>query len=149
MELVEKKCLKDVVGNVVARLEAADAPAGGKGDAADGDLRQRIEGADGAGAAKAKAKAANRGMADAPDGAPDDDDSRTLWVDVDGHGLRRKSFENAVLESYAVPYGESSRIRGPPTTMHVLQYLFKNGGDPRLWLELFRQLKNMSRTDRI
>ena len=78
-----------------------------------------------------------------------DDDSRTLWVDVDAHGLRRKGYEKCVLESFTVPYGESSRIRGPPTTMHVLQYFIENGGDPRLWLEIFRQSKNILRTDRI
>ena len=70
-------------------------------------------------------------------------------MDVDAHGLRRKTYEKCILESYAVPYGDSSRIRGPATTLHSMNYFLENGGDPRLWLEVFRGSKNIARTDRV
>ena len=145
MELVNRADCKGLVKRFIARLGHADPAA--KDAVVDlrrlekEDLRARLGGVDGPKPVEPAAVKA--------DAVDEDDDSRTLWVDVDAHGLRRKSFEKCILESYAVPYGDSSRIRGPPTTLHTMNYFFENGGDPRLWLEVFRGSKGISRTDRV
>ena len=147
MERVARSAVKDTLKRFGERLTKAGAGASGA-EAADnvdgGDLRSRLVGADGK-------KAGGDKPADGADEffIGDEDDSRTLWVDVDAHGLRRKTYEKCILESYAVPYGDSSRIRGPATTLHSMNYFLENGGDPRLWLEVFRGSKNIARTDRV
>ena len=147
---MSKDDVKGLVKRFSERLAAAPPAAGGLDESAgagaqDGnDLRDRLKGVDGK-----KPDAEKPGAKVDEFYIGEDDDSRTLWVDVDAHGLRRKVYEKCVLESFAVPYGESSRIRGPPTTMHTMQYLLENGGDPRLWLEVFRTSKGIARSDRV
>lgn len=94
----------------------------GKSDSAadvadDADLRSRLAGADGKkpDGGKPGPKADELSFGDA-------DDSRTLLVDIDAHGLTRKPCEKCVLESYAGAYDDSSRTRGPPTTLHSMNY---------------------------
>ena len=78
-----------------------------------------------------------------------EDDPRTLWVDTDSYGLRRKSWEALVNEVYHVPFSEHTSIRGPSTTMSTLRYMLENGGDPRKWLEQFKRSKKLEEGDRV
>ena len=78
-----------------------------------------------------------------------DDDPRTLWVDTDSYGMRRKSWEALINETYHVSFTEHTQIRGPSTVLSTLRYMHENGGDPRKWLEHFRRSKRLEEGDRV
>jgi len=132
---------------------AAPPPAGGGiggldgATLADGDLRGILKGtgADGAAPPAPGTGPVVGGTA----GAPGDDDPRTLWVDTDSYGFRRKGWEALVNESYHVPFGEHTQIRGPSTVVSTLRYMFENGGDPRKWLDQFQRSKRLEEGDRV
>ena len=83
---------------------------------------------------------AGAGVAGRPDGSAGvagEDDPRTLWVDTDSYGLRRKGWEALINETYHVPFAEHTQTRGPSTVMSTIRYMHENGGDPRKWLDQF------------
>ena len=115
MELVEKDRVDQTVARFYKRLIGASAEAGKvPGGTGGADFRDRLRDDAGAGAAPAPKPAVHEMAAD------NNKDSHMIWVDIDAHGLRRKSFENSVLESCVVLYRDSSQIRGLPTTLHTI-----------------------------
>ena len=76
--------------------------------------------------------------------APGDDDVRTLWVEVDDHGIRKKDWCDVVVESWHEPFapGEGEKLRGPSTVLQLLRVLEP---DPRSWLEKWRLTKRYDR----
>ena len=76
------------------------------------------------------------------------EDIRTLWVDVDEHGIRHKGWKEVLVESWHEPFapGEGARLRGPATTLQLMRALEP---DPRTWLEKWRQIKKLEVTDRV
>ena len=103
-----------------------------------GDLRRRLRGADDSAAAAVDHVKEE-----------DQDDCRTLWVDTDTHGLRRKTWENILNESYHAPFSEHTHIRGPATVHSTLRYMCENGGDPRRWFDEFKRVKRIEANDRV
>ena len=77
------------------------------------------------------------------------DDERTLWVDIDEHGEQWKPWRSAVRESFTRRWGPEFDLDGPPSALEVCKHFDKNGGDPRLWLQLFEADKGIKRTDRL
>ena len=94
-----------------------------------------------------------------PGGAPGDDkgegddgdvdDERTLWVDIDEHNEQWKPWRNVCRESFTRGWGSEWDLDGPPSVIEVARHFDKNGGDPRLWLQLFESDKGIKRTDRL
>ena len=80
--------------------------------------------------------------------APSDDDMRTLWVEVDDHGIRKKDWCDVVVESWHEPFapGEGQKLRGPSTVPQLLRVLEP---DPRSWLETWRLTKRLELNDRV
>ena len=77
------------------------------------------------------------------------DDERTLWIDVDEHNEQWKPWRNVVRESFTRGWGCEWDLDGPPSCLEVSKHFDKNGGDPRLWLQLFEVDKGIKRTDRL
>ena len=77
------------------------------------------------------------------------DDERTLWVDIDEHDEQWKPWRNVVRESWTRSWGSEWDLDGPPSCLEVAKHFDKNGGDPRLWLQLFEADKGIKRTDRL
>ena len=75
-------------------------------------------------------------------------DARTLFVDFDEQGSRFKLWRNVVLESKDYSYADWP-FEGPSTVMHLLKQMHRNGGDARLWLQLWARQKNVVDTDRV
>ena len=75
-------------------------------------------------------------------------DARTLFVDFDEQGSRFKLWRNVVLESKDYSYADWP-FEGPSTVMHLLKQMHRNGGDARLWLQLWARQKNVIDTDRV
>ena len=86
--------------------------------------------------------------ADAPgDGRPGAaDDSRTLWVDFDGTGMRHKAWRDVVLESYYQEV-EHEELPGPPSALHLAKTMLRYG-DPRRWATEFKRDMAIGRNDR-
>ena len=86
-----------------------------------------------------------------PVGDPEDDsphgDVRTLWVDYDTHGERYKAWKEVCSESFT-PVQDSKPIDGPCTALHLLKHTLHQGGDPRLWMQLWARAKHLEPTDR-
>ena len=86
-----------------------------------------------------------------PVGDPEDDsphgDVRTLWVDYDTHGERYKAWKEVCSESFK-PVQDSKPIDGPCTALHLLKHTLHQGGDPRLWMQLWARAKHLEPTDR-
>ena len=78
----------------------------------------------------------------------DSGDARTLFVDFDEQGSRFKMWRNVVLESKDYSYSDWP-FEGPSTVMHLLKQMHRNGGDARLWLQLWARQKNVVDTDRV
>ena len=83
---------------------------------------------------------------------PDVDDAahgdvRTLYVDTDEHGERFKRWRNVCSESFTPVY-DSKPLEGPCTALHLIKHTERQGGDPRLWLQLWMRTKHIETTDR-
>ena len=74
-------------------------------------------------------------------------DVRTLWVDYDSHGERYKVWKDVCSESFT-PVQDSKPIDGPCTALHLLKHTLHQGGDPRLWMQLWARAKHLEPTDR-
>ena len=100
--------------------------------------RLGLPAADGDGAAPAPAAVA----------AEEDDDVRTLWIDTDEHGIRKKEWSKVLVESWHEPFasGEGQRLKGPATTLQLMRVLEP---DPRTWPEKWRQIKKLELNDRV
>ena len=75
-------------------------------------------------------------------------DARTLFIDFDEQGSRFKLWRNVVLESKDYSYTDWP-FEGPSTVMHLLKQMHRNGGDARLWLQLWARQKNIQDSDRV
>ena len=114
MELVNRADCQGLVKRFIARLGHADPAA--KDAVVDlralerADLRARLGGADGPKPAEPAAVAA--------EAAGEDVGSRTLWVDVDAHGLRRKTLEVHPRELRRAVRRQQSHPRAPDHPPH-------------------------------
>ncbi len=81
-------------------------------------------------------------------GEEDTGDARTLCVDYDEQGSRFKLWRSVVLESKDFSYADWP-FEGPSTVMHLLKQMHRNGGDARLWLQLWARQKNIVDSDRV
>ena len=82
------------------------------------------------------------GDGDAPE------DVRTLWVDWDEQGERRKDFKRAVAESSNVKW-DHHRLPADRTCLHTCKMMVNLNGSPRAWLERFLREKGIASTDRV
>ena len=80
---------------------------------------------------------------------PAGDDERTLWIDIDEHDEQWKPWRDVVRESFTRGWGKEWDLDGPPSCFEVSRHFDKNGGDPRLWLQLFESEKGIKRSDRL
>ena len=78
----------------------------------------------------------------------DSSDARTLFIDFDEQGTRFKMWRSVVNESRDFSYADWP-FEGPSTVMHLLKQMHRNGGDARLWLQLWARQKNIVDTDRV
>ncbi|CAK0863884.1 unnamed protein product [Prorocentrum cordatum] len=98
--------------------------------------------------------AAKLGLADESDArqevAPEEpnNDVRTLWVDWDEQGERRKDFRRAVAESSEVEW-DHHRLPSDRTCLHACKTMMNLNGSPRALLERFLREKGISPTDRV
>lgn len=82
------------------------------------------------------------------DDEPDDDkEVRTLWVDYDEHGERFKRWRDVCQECFTPTFSETP-LEGPSTALHLVKFTERQGGDPRLWLQLWLRSKHIEQTDR-
>ncbi|CAK0880972.1 unnamed protein product, partial [Prorocentrum cordatum] len=75
-------------------------------------------------------------------------DARTLWVDWDEQGERRKEFKRAVAESSDVKW-DHHRLPADRTCLHTCKMMVNLSGSPRAWLERFLREKGIASTDRV
>jgi len=75
-------------------------------------------------------------------------DVRTLPVDYDDQGERWKDYKKAIGEMTVEVYGDSP-VEGPVTAVSLLKHMWKHGGNPRLWLDVFMREKNLAANDRV
>ena len=75
-------------------------------------------------------------------------DARTLLVDYDHQGLRFKEWRVVVSESRDYAY-EDWPCEGPATVLYLLKHMYKYGGDPKQWLELWCRQKGIAEQDRV
>ena len=77
-----------------------------------------------------------------------EDDARTLMVEYDEQGDRYKAWRDVCRE--CCEYGFSDwPHEGPQTTLHVLKFMQKNGGSPKLWLQVWSRHKGVHEGDRV
>ena len=75
-------------------------------------------------------------------------DARCLAVDYDAQGQRYKEWR--VLVSEIKDYGyEDWPFEGPATVTHLAKHMYKYGGDPKQWLEVWCRQKGISDQDRV
>ncbi|CAK0867094.1 unnamed protein product [Prorocentrum cordatum] len=75
-------------------------------------------------------------------------DARTLWVDWDEQGERRKEFKRAVAESSDVKW-DHHRLPADRTCLHTCKMMVNLSGSPHAWLERFLREKGIASTDRV
>ncbi|CAK0824695.1 unnamed protein product, partial [Prorocentrum cordatum] len=75
-------------------------------------------------------------------------DARTLCVDWDEQGERRKEFKRAVAESSDVKW-DHHRLPADRTCLHTCKMMVNLSGSPRAWLERFLREKGIASTDRV
>jgi hypothetical protein len=102
------------------------------------DLRERLQGS------RKPEEAVDGGVP----GREEANEVRTLWVDYDAHGERRKAWREVVRESSAQVYADFP-LEGPPTCLHLIRHIERTGGDPRLWLQLWLRAKKIEESDRV
>ena len=77
------------------------------------------------------------------------DDDRTLWVDVDAHRERNKSWRDVAMEGSERAWGKEWTFPGPLTVMHLIKRFDRAGGDdPRQCFLLWCRENNIGSTDR-
>jgi len=82
-----------------------------------------------------------------PAAPSEEGDARTLWVDYDDQGVRFKPWKQVVSESQVEEY-QDFPLDGPPTLHHLAKHMERNGGDPRLWLQIWIREKKLDANDR-
>lgn len=96
---------------------------------------------------KKEADAKPEAMKSDGDDPPEHGDVRTLYVDTDEHGERFKRWRDVCSESFT-PTFDSKPLEGPCTALHLIKHTERQGGDPRLWLQLWLRSKHIEATDR-
>ena len=79
--------------------------------------------------------------------APEPEDLRTCWIDVDDAGIRYKEWRRVVLESTQENFKDAP-IRGPPTCLAICRKMQQHGGNPKLWFAEWTKETGISRRDR-
>lgn len=69
-------------------------------------------------------------------------------MDYDEQGERFKEWRKVVNEMREYSFG-GWPLEGPPSTMHLAKHMLRNGGDPRLWLQVWSRHKGVVETDRV
>ena len=77
-----------------------------------------------------------------------EDDARTLMVEYDEQGERFKAFRDVCRECKEYGFADWPH-EGPQTTLHVLKFMQKNGGSPKLWLQVWSRHKGVHEGDRV
>ena len=90
-----------------------------------------------------------RGAQDEAGEAAAAEDERTLWIDIDEHSEIWKPWRKVVRESFTRSWGKEWDLEGPPSCLEVMRHFDRNGGDPRLWMQLFMTDKGLKRGDRL
>ena len=75
-------------------------------------------------------------------------DARTLLVDFDHQGIRFKEWRALVTEVKDYAYSDWP-FEGPDTVLYLLKHMYKYGGDPKQWLELWCRQKGIADQDRV
>ena len=75
------------------------------------------------------------------------EDLRTLWVDHDSHGKRWKEWK-AVCHECSEDVAEDAPLDGPGSTLHLMRYMERFGGNPRLWLDTWSRDVSLHKSDR-
>ena len=76
------------------------------------------------------------------------EDSRTLWVDTDEHGVRIKEWKSVCAESWQEPL-RTIEVDGPGRALHLCKHMYRFGGDPRRWLAGFLNDTGLTKQDRV
>lgn len=101
----------------------------------EGDLRRDLGGAKDPGATK-------------PSEDEEPEDARILAIDFDSHGERHKEMRQVVQESEEFSWKDWP-MEGPLCTLHLLKQMWKNGGSPKHWLQVWSKYKAIQENDRI
>ena len=75
------------------------------------------------------------------------DDIRTLSVDFDGHGERRKEWRSVVSEITAESFADDP-IDGPVSVVYFGKAMYRSGGGPMRWLAEWSREHKVERQDR-
>ena len=78
---------------------------------------------------------------------PDEGDARTLYVDFDEEGHRYKSWRRVCQESKEYSFSDSPH-EGPSTVLFLIKQMERNGGNPKLWLDLWCRARGIAENDR-
>lgn len=76
------------------------------------------------------------------------EDARTLSVDYDEQGDRYKEWKRVVGELKEFNFSDWPHD-GPLSMLHLCKHMMKNGGDPKLWLQVWARHKSVAETDRV
>ena len=79
---------------------------------------------------------------------PHAEDARTLFVDYDDQNERYKDWRKVVNEMTEYNFRDWP-LDGPLSTLHLSKHMLRNGGDPRLWLQVWARHKGIAETDRV
>lgn len=101
-------------------------------------------------------EASRQEVLEAKEGRPkeeeDDDkpkeDARTLSVDYDEQGDRYKEWRRVVGELREYNFSDWPH-EGPLSVLHLCKHMLKNGGDAKLWLQVWARHKGIAETDRV
>lgn len=79
---------------------------------------------------------------------PQAEDARTLSVDYDDQNERYKDWRKVVNEMTEYNFRDWP-LDGPLSTLHLSKHMLRNGGDPRLWLQVWARHKGIAESDRV
>ncbi|CAE7694882.1 pksN [Symbiodinium sp. CCMP2456] len=80
--------------------------------------------------------------------AEDDGDARTLYVDYDEQGHRYKPWRKVCQEATECNFSDAPH-EGPSTVLFLIKQMERNGGSPKLWLDLWSRSRGIAETDRV
>ena len=82
------------------------------------------------------------------DGPEETDDARTLPVEYDEQGERYKPWRDVCKEVREYSYPDWVH-EGPQSCLHLIKHMQKNGGSPKLWLQVWSRFKGIQDNDRV
>ena len=76
------------------------------------------------------------------------EDVRTTWIDFDEEGKRFKDWRRVVADSKSHDFKDWPH-EGPLSCLRVMTHMFRHGGTPKLWMQLWMKNKNIHENDRV